>query len=136
MRIAETEGRSGKPSSSGPSRDASLTLHAGLNNIRIDLKRERTARSAQLTLLTREVAEAIAAGDDARRHVTDVMIRTTEAALRELDDALARMKAGSYGRCERCTEIIPADRLEVRPTSRLCFPCQRTTELDRSGHIA
>ena len=134
MRVVETEQLPGKPSSS--SGDTSLTLDPGLNDIRIGLKREREARRVQLAALSREVAEAIDAGDDARRHVTEVMIRTTEVVLRELDEALARMRTGSYGRCERCTETIPADRLEVRPTSRLCFPCQRTTELDRSRQIA
>jgi hypothetical protein len=31
---------------------------------------------------------------------------------------------GSYGICERCTEPIPWQRLEVLPMSRLCTPCQ------------
>lgn len=132
MSSAETERPTGETRPSWPLGDVALSPDPDLDSIRIDLKRERKARGARLASLNREMVEAIADGDDARRHVTDVLIRTTEEVLRELDDALTRMKGGTYGRCERCTETIPAGRLEIRPTSRLCFPCQRTTEVGGS----
>ena len=117
MFSAETERHTGEAHSTLPSRDAALSPDPGLDSIRIDLKRERKSRAVRLTSLNREMIEAIADGDDARRHVTDVLIRTTEAMIRELDDALTRMKTGTYGRCERCTETIPAGRLDIRPTN-------------------
>jgi DnaK suppressor protein len=43
---------------------------------------------------------------------------------RDLDDiekALERMDAGSYGTCEVCGESIGADRLEVMPATSLCI---------------
>lgn len=43
---------------------------------------------------------------------------------RDLDDietALERMDAGSYGTCEACGEAIGADRLEVMPATRFCI---------------
>lgn len=131
MFIAETERPTGEARSSSPLRDAALSPDPGLDSIRVDLKRERKARAVQLSSLNREMAEAIADGDHARGHLADVLIRTTEAVLSELDHALTKIQAGAYGKCERCTETIPTDRLEVRPTSRLCFPCQRTTEVGR-----
>ncbi|MGF2949319.1 TraR/DksA family transcriptional regulator [Microbacterium alcoholitolerans] len=43
--------------------------------------------------------------------------------LRQFDDALARLDAGTYGICARCGKPIPAARLEVRPFAELCVPC-------------
>lgn len=129
MHISETEERAGNASLCAPSGDVAVARDRGLDSIRIGLERDRMTRSAQLSSLNQDMAEAIAAGDHARRHITEILIRTTEAALSEFDGALARMQAGAYGRCERCNEAIPADRLEIRPTSRLCFPCQRAIEM-------
>ncbi|SJN21745.1 DnaK suppressor protein [Microbacterium esteraromaticum] len=43
--------------------------------------------------------------------------------LRQVDDALLRVDAGTYGICSRCGRPIPAGRLEVRPFAELCVPC-------------
>ena len=43
--------------------------------------------------------------------------------LADLDDALGRLDAGTYGRCERCGSPIPAERLAVRPSARTCVHC-------------
>jgi RNA polymerase-binding transcription factor DksA len=41
----------------------------------------------------------------------------------ELDDALARSAAGTYGACARCGEPIPAERLAARPFATTCVAC-------------
>jgi RNA polymerase-binding transcription factor DksA len=41
----------------------------------------------------------------------------------EIVDALRRIDEGFYGKCERCGERIPPERLEARPTARLCVRC-------------
>ncbi|MFG1881566.1 TraR/DksA family transcriptional regulator [Micromonospora sp. NPDC049102] len=41
----------------------------------------------------------------------------------ELDEALIRVAAGSYGTCERCFRPIPAERLAARPSARTCVAC-------------
>jgi DnaK suppressor protein len=43
--------------------------------------------------------------------------------LAEIDAALARIAAGSYGTCVHCGEAIPAQRLEVRPFADSCVSC-------------
>ena len=58
-----------------------------------------------------ERAQLAAVLDAARRHVAD------------LDAALGRLDAGSYGVCERCARPIPAQRLAVRPTALTCVDC-------------
>ena len=43
--------------------------------------------------------------------------------LADLDRATARLAAGTYGRCESCSEPISAERLTVRPTTTSCVRC-------------
>jgi DnaK suppressor protein len=43
--------------------------------------------------------------------------------LQQVDDALARMDAGTYGVCLNCGTPIPAARLEVRPFAEYCVAC-------------
>ena len=54
----------------------------------------------------------------------DLAIQRSEVEqVREIDAALARLRAGSYGTCERCGTAIAPERLEARPWVRLCVPC-------------
>lgn len=50
----------------------------------------------------------------------------------QLDDALARVVAGTYGECRVCGLLIPKERLEAVPTAQTCaeykntnMPCER-----------
>ncbi|MFD6567857.1 TraR/DksA family transcriptional regulator [Micromonospora profundi] len=43
--------------------------------------------------------------------------------LTELDVAVQRLDAGTYGVCERCSRPIPAERLAARPSARTCVAC-------------
>lgn len=51
--------------------------------------------------------------------------------LTQIDDALRRIDAGTYGVCERCGERIDLDRLEALPYARLCMDCKRRDETGR-----
>lgn len=46
------------------------------------------------------------------------------AELAAIDAALARLDAGTYGRCTQCGEPIDAARLAARPASVLCVKCK------------
>jgi DnaK suppressor protein len=41
--------------------------------------------------------------------------------LKEVDDALARIGNGTFGRCEICHQEIPRERLEAVPYTRYCI---------------
>ena len=42
----------------------------------------------------------------------------------EIDAALARIDAGTYGTCTQCGAAIPEERLELRPFAATCVACQ------------
>jgi DnaK suppressor protein len=44
--------------------------------------------------------------------------------LRAIDDALGRMRRGTYGVCEVCRKPIPKGRLEAVPWARHCRDCK------------
>jgi len=48
--------------------------------------------------------------------------------LSDVRGALARIEAGTYGRCERCSDQIPAERMEAVPTASLCIQCKSADE--------
>lgn len=49
-----------------------------------------------------------------------------------VDEALARLDAGTYGPCRRCGRAIPPERLEALPWAAYDIDCQRV--VDRGGH--
>jgi DnaK suppressor protein len=51
------------------------------------------------------------------------LVRQVRHHLAEVDAALARVEAGSYGVCERCGSPIGDARLEALPAARLCIGC-------------
>jgi DnaK suppressor protein len=48
----------------------------------------------------------------------------------DIDQALLRMKEGSYGRCVKCNKPIDERRLEAVPTARYDAACQEALEND------
>jgi DnaK suppressor protein len=48
--------------------------------------------------------------------------------LRDIDNALERIEAGSHGVCEPCGSVIPAVRLKAVPWARYCIDCQERVE--------
>ncbi|HVL27266.1 MAG TPA: TraR/DksA C4-type zinc finger protein [Acidimicrobiales bacterium] len=46
------------------------------------------------------------------------------AAVDEIDRALAKLEAGTYGVCERCGEPIKRARLKALPYAALCIACK------------
>lgn len=48
--------------------------------------------------------------------------------LRRIQEALERIDAGEYGRCQSCDEEIPRQRLEIDPTTLYCIGCASERE--------
>lgn len=55
----------------------------------------------------------------------NAVLHDVEHELTDVERALARIDAGTYGVCERCGQKISVGRLEARPTATLCIDCAR-----------
>ena len=62
------------------------------------------------------------------REIDYTLEENSTQVLGEIDAALLRIDAGTYGTCTSCGEEIPAARLEAYPWASLCIDCARTLE--------
>jgi DnaK suppressor protein len=53
---------------------------------------------------------------------------TERARLLEVEDALARLEAGTFGRCAHCGQPVTAQRLQAVPWAKYCVNCQEQFE--------
>ncbi len=60
-------------------------------------------------------------------------VRHALAELNEVEAALARIRAGTYGECRDCGEPIALARLSAYPTAMRCLACQERYEKKVGG---
>lgn len=102
------------------------------------LEEDRRQTSARLAGLTGDFDAVVTASRDSNaddehdpegatiafeRSQLDTLVRQARLHLAEIDAALDRLEAGSYGVCERCHGPIGEGRLEARPVARTCIRC-------------
>jgi len=68
------------------------------------------------------------ATDLLEREIDWTLEENAEQLLSEIDAALERIDAGTYGLCERCGTPIDPDRLAALPWARLCLEDKRKEE--------
>jgi DnaK suppressor protein len=99
------------------------------------LDQERHAATSLLATLGRDFTGIVDASADSNaddehdpegstiafeRSQVSALIQQAERRLAEIDAAVGRVRAGTYGRCEVCGEPIADGRLEARPVARTC----------------
>lgn len=64
------------------------------------------------------------------------MVQQLEQLLSQIDAAILRHKAGTYGRCLGCGEEIPLPRLRALPFAERCARCQEDWEEQRGRPVS
>jgi DnaK suppressor protein len=115
-------------------------MSEGSGSAREALRRARAEVEAQIVALTDDldgVIEAARSSNADDEHDPEgatiayeqAQVATLLAVARQrrddLDAALARCDAGTYGTCEVCGQPIPPQRLAIRPSAITCVPCSR-----------
>ncbi len=90
-----------------------------LASIKIGRNIDAIEKGDEIDLATGEISRELDAKITMRQH----------KQLKEIEDALERIKLGEYGICEDCGEPIPEQRLRLFPAARLCVRCQE--EMDQ-----
>jgi DnaK suppressor protein len=62
------------------------------------------------------------------REIDYTLEENSENVLKEIDVALAKIEAGTYGICETCGKPIAEERLAAIPYARQCIDCKRREE--------
>ncbi len=110
----------------------------------LEAERDRLRHAAQAvhhegSMLEESGDLAIGSGDHIADSATDTYLRELDEGLEEtaghvlveIDEALARIEDGTYGRCSACGRPIGEERLEAVPYATLCIDDKRAIE--RSG---
>lgn len=89
-------------------------LLEALASLKIGRNIEAIEKGDEIDLATGEISRELDARISMRQH----------KQLKEIEDALERVKHGEYGTCEDCGDPIPEQRLRLFPAARLCVRCQ------------
>jgi len=103
-----------------------------LEEMRADLDRTVSVLQGEHHLIRGGGAEAGDAGanlTESDRNAAAVQAALTQRA--EVLAALARIDDGSYGSCVDCGNPVPEPRLEARPATARCVPCQAKRDRKR-----
>lgn len=76
-----------------------------------------------------------AAADTVQDELNSQLIEAESRELGAIDDAIARIEQGIYGKCDGCAKAIPLTRLRAVPYATDCIVCRRQAE-DRNGTAA
>jgi DnaK suppressor protein len=128
------------PRSKRSAKDGSVTADRFLEEQRALLLAEREASLRQADALRAEaeqLAEEMEPGDtqfdeesgeggtlNVERERDLALSAQARAAADEVDRALAKVDAGTYGTCEQCGQPIPRARLKALPAAALCVACK------------
>ena len=83
---------------------------------------ENEAREALMQRRSRLRARG-AQGEAPSSAVAVVLTEQDLKELRDIEDALARMREGAFGQCSRCGGPIGRHRLRAIPEARYCLTC-------------
>ncbi len=112
-----------------------MTGPAHFRDILSDLKSRAAARVDKLETELDNLARARRDGSDDDEHDPEGVPLSTEwsrlvgllqsarSEAAEVESALLRLEAGTYGVCSQCGKTIPVERLEARPFADRCVPC-------------
>jgi RNA polymerase-binding transcription factor DksA len=91
--------------------------------------------AAERELSSADQHPAELATETIERELDWTVVRHAEAELDEIQAALGKLDAGSYGRCEECGNEISEERLEALPAARYCVEDQaKIARARRNGH--
>lgn len=105
---------------------------------RAALREADAAARTRVTALTAQLAGIVetasaSSGDDEHdpegqtiafdRAQVQALLDAARHEVAEVEAALGRIEAGTYGACERCGAVIAAERLQARPVARTCVRC-------------
>ena len=69
-----------------------------------------------------------AAADTVQDELNSQLVEVESRELHALDEAIARMDQGIYGKCDGCGKSIPLTRLRAVPYATDCIDCRRKAE--------
>jgi len=99
------------------------------NQLRQYTEQIRTDQAAALELYDDGVKDSVDLSvQDLQKEIALRLGEKSSQAVADIDQALLRIKEGTYGMCARCGKPIDERRLEAMPTARYDAACQAIIE--------
>jgi DnaK suppressor protein len=92
--------------------------------------REDIAKPGELSHLPTHPADHDSEGLDEQIAIAE----NEEQLLAEIEEALARIEAGTFGICEDCGRPIPSERLNAIPYASRCVQCAQRHDKQQEQH--
>ena len=114
---------------------ASGRTRARLTADQAETRREVAELEREFAAIVASAADGAAGGDDEhdpegatlafeRQHTAALLAQALEQ-IAEIDAAIGRLDAGTYGICVRCGQPVGQGRLAARPAAATCVRCAR-----------
>lgn len=116
-------------------KDSIMKLHSLLVLRRDALRKALAGDLSLLKSLPEQTGGDVvdAALDSAQDEISSQLAEVESRELAHIEEALERMKEGTYGQCEICEGKIPLARLNALPYAKTCIGCQRASETGGAG---
>lgn len=101
---------------------------AALDNLQRENHRSLEEETGELVSGSADQHLADTATETVEREIGNTLEEHDVRLLDAIDAALARIEAGTYGKCVNCGAPIPEERLEAIPWATLCLDCKRKEE--------
>ena len=93
------------------------------------LSHTHSVKQDDITVSTDDLADEVDQASSELNQNVALRLRDRERGLLlKIEQALAKIEAGTFGICESCEELIEVKRLEARPMAELCISCKETQE--------
>ncbi len=89
-----------------------------LASVKVGRNIDAIEKGDEIDLATGEISRELDAKISMRQH----------RQIKEIEEALERLKLGEYGMCEECGDPIPEQRLRLYPAARYCVRCQEEAD--------
>jgi len=107
-------------------RERSTLLQGDLDGLLGETRGRGADRSGDQSSVPGHMAEL--ASDASEKTLSFGRMESQTDELKEIKDAMERIKDGSFGSCENCQGRIPKERLRAISYARLCVKCQGKEE--------
>jgi DnaK suppressor protein len=112
-----------EPSKPKPNFNPKQALLGQLASVKVGRSIDAIEKGDEIDLATGEISRELDAKISMRQH----------RQIKEIEEALERLKLGEYGICEECGDPVPEQRLRLYPAARYCVRCQE--EVDQYERI-
>ena len=101
-------------------------LQGDVKGLENEAMKKGTDAAGDLSTLPMHLADL--GTDSFEQDISLGLMESESDELQEIEEALDRIKDGTFGLCENCKKKVPKERLKAIPYTRMCVSCKKKEE--------